>query len=56
MRSAVLFRVTKERPKPEGFGLINALVTYDRSLVACISSRITTVIQVEKKSKKQRLL
>jgi hypothetical protein len=56
MCSAGLFRVIKTRPKPDGLDLINALITYDQSYKACISSRITTVIQVERRSKKQRLL
>ena len=33
---------------PDGFDLINTLIAYDQSCKACISSRITTVIQVEK--------
>ena len=36
----------EERPEPFGFGLIKAPLTCVRGFVACISSRITAVIQV----------
>ena len=50
MRSAKLFRFTKWRSRrPDWFVLTNALVPEGPSLIACISSRITTAVQVGSK-------
>ena len=46
MRSAQLLWVNRKQPKPLGFVLISALFPWGQSFNACISSRITTVIQV----------